>query len=30
MLDTGIKILFILAYDHDVHHRMLCLDERMI
>src|SRR5207244_10624366 len=30
IFDSGIKILFVLAYDHQVHTRMFGLDEWMI
>src|SRR5205823_14937500 len=30
VLNARVQVLFILADDHDVHARMLCLDERMI
>jgi hypothetical protein len=30
MLDARVKILFVLAHDHDIHDRMLGVDERMI
>ena len=30
IFDSGVKILFVLAHDHQVHTRMFGLDERMI
>src|SRR6185369_412544 len=30
VLDPGVKILFVLTHNYDVHHWMLRLDERMI